>query len=362
MFGYPLLTLILAAVVNRRVDKRPVEPSVTFLIAAYNEAAHIAEKLRETVALDYPQKKLEIMVVSDGSSDGTDDIVRAFNAPNVRLCRVEGRRGKTEALNQAIEQATGEILVFSDATGEFSRNAIRELTANFADPAIGCVTGRVAYRYGKDQTSRGFSGYQKVAVAVRRAESRFASQTSVSGSIHAMRRSLYRRSDPAFSLDVIDAVHTVAAGYRVVYENEAVSLEESRQRIADEFRCRVRIAVRGASMVPYILRSLLGRGRIGYLFQMISHKILRWYLWLWLLIALVSSAILALQGGFYVIAFLAQAAGYGLAVFGLIAGSRQVRLPLLSTLSFFVMANAAMAFGAIKALFGQRMPRWEPVR
>ncbi len=292
---YPGLTVLVGSVLQRlRTPLRgEVTPRITLLISAYNEEKVIEQKLRQTLALDYPPGALEVIVVSDGSTDHTDEIVREFGDPRVRLHRVEGRVGKTAALNSAVEAATGELLVFSDATGEFSPNALRALAARFADPAVGCVAGRVAYRYGRDKTSEGFRGYQRVAVAVRRAENAFGDQTSVSGSIHAVRRELFRPSAPAFSPDVLDAVHTVVQGRRVVYEPEAVSLEDSRSSSGQEFKARVRIAVQNNAMAPYIVRELVRSRRFFYLFQMVSHKLLRWWLWMPLIGAFASSVALA---------------------------------------------------------------------
>ncbi|MFO0973680.1 MAG: glycosyltransferase [Phycisphaerae bacterium] len=360
---YPVLAVLLAVAARRRARREPVEPTVSMIIAAYNEETAIGEKLEQTLALDYPRDRLEVIVASDGSSDRTDAIVQSFADRGVRLFRGPGRQGKTGTLNGAVAMATGEIVVFSDATGVFSRNSLRELASYFADPTVGCVTGRVAYRYGSDTTSRGFRAYQRFAVAVRRAESEWGSETSVSGSIHALRRTLYRPTNPAYSLDVINAVHAVASGQRVLYAYEAVSLEESRQRLADEFRCRVRIGVRATTMVPYILRTLLSAGRVGYLFQMISHKVLRWWLWFFLLVALASSgALAAWRGGLYGWLFAVQAAGYAIGTGATILEAKRVRVPGLSGLTLFVVGNAAMLVGAFKALVGQRMARWEPVR
>lgn len=361
LVGYPLLTLVLAMIVRKQVNKQPITPCVSFLIAAYNEEKVIAEKIKQTLELDYPREQLEIIVVSDGSTDRTDQIVASFQDHGVRLHRGE-KQGKTGALNEAVKTATGEILIFSDATGVYSRQAVREIVANFNDPTVGCVTGRVAYRYGEGMTSKGFKGYQKFAVAVRRAESRFGSQTSVSGSIHALRRSLYRRSDPAFSLDVIDAVHTVVQNYRVVYEDQAVSWEESRNNWKDEFRCRVRMSVRGTSMIPYIIAKLVWAKKFGYAFQMVSHKILRWWLWAMLVILFIANSMLVCKSLVYATFMGAQVLFYVTALVGLVAGKNQIRLPVVSSVFFFVLANTAMAVGSFKALWGRRMPSWEPVR
>lgn len=362
LVGYPLLTLVLAAIVNRRIDKRPITPKVSMIIAAYNEEEVIGAKLDQTLQLDYPRERLEIIVASDGSTDRTDEIVRSYADRGVKLYRAEGRRGKTNALNETVATATGDILVFSDATGIYNPESIRELVANFNDPRVGCVTGRVTYKYFQAVNAQGFKVYQRFAVAVRQAESRFGSQTSVSGSIHAIRRSLYQPANPAFSLDVIDAVHAVQRHQLVIYEPQALSLEEARTSARAEFRCRVRISVRGSSMVPYILSRLIASREWGYLFQMFSHKILRWWLWLMLLVALVTNLVLMPLGGMYLVLGGLQLLFYACGMLGLASAARGARLPLVSSISFFLLSNAAMCVGALKALFGRRMPAWEPVR
>jgi cellulose synthase/poly-beta-1,6-N-acetylglucosamine synthase-like glycosyltransferase len=144
-FGYPLLTLLLSLFVNNPVNKRDIEPTVTFLITAYNEEKTLRQKLDNTLSLDYPKDKLEIMVASDGSTDRTDDIVKEFVENWVVLRRVEGRVGKTETQNQAIKTAKGDIVIFSDATTTYKNDAIRKIVRNYHDPSIGAVSGRYEY-------------------------------------------------------------------------------------------------------------------------------------------------------------------------------------------------------------------------
>jgi cellulose synthase/poly-beta-1,6-N-acetylglucosamine synthase-like glycosyltransferase len=360
--GYPLIALVLRSVARKVVDKRPITPSVSFIIAAYNEEEALADKLRETLKLDYPRELLEVIVASDGSTDGTDEIARSFADQGVILYRAPERQGKSATLNQAVERARGEILVFSDATGRYNGHAIRELVANFNDSRVGCVTGQVAYEYGIDTTSVGFKSYQRIVVAVRRAESQFGSQTSVSGSIHAMRRELYRPVRSDFSHDVIDPVHTVAQGYRVIYEANAVSLEESRTEPLAEFRSRARIGVRGMTSLRYVLGELGRNGRWGFLFQVLSHKVLRWWLWVPLALALVTSLALATESGPFAALALVQLGLYGLALAGLSSDRWRVRVPGLSGLSFFLLGNAAMAVAMFRWLFGQSLRTWEPIR
>ena len=144
-FGYPLLTLLLSLFFNQPVKRGNIEPMVTFLITAYNEEKNIRKKLDNTLALDYPKDKLEIIVASDGSTDQTDTIVKEFPDRGVVLHRVEGRVGKTETQNQTVAIARGEIIIFSDATTEYKKDAIRKLVRNYLDPSIGAVSGRYEY-------------------------------------------------------------------------------------------------------------------------------------------------------------------------------------------------------------------------
>lgn len=361
---YPAISLGMGLLssLRPRLRKGDVTPTLSVIVSAYNEEAVIHEKIAATLALDYPRDRIEVIVASDGSTDRTDEIVKTFGDPRVRLFRSEGRLGKTAALNGAVEIASGEILVFSDATGEFSPGALRALAANFADPRVGCVAGRVAYRYGEDRTSQGFRGYQRIAVAIRRAENAFGDQTSVSGSIHAMRRELFRPGVPGFSMDVIDALHTVLQGRRVVYEYDAVSLEDSRTRTRDEWRARVRISVRNNSMTPYIVRELVRHRRWRFAFQMLSHKLLRWWLWLPLSVAFVSSLALAGEHWAYALLAAGQVAFYAVALLGLVAGRRLPGQRIAAFAAFFVMGNAAACVGTLTALAGAQRAAWEPIR
>ncbi len=362
LVGYPLLTLLLAAVIRKNPNKGPITPKVSYIIAAYNEEKAIEEKLRKTLELDYPKELLEIIVASDGSTDRTDEIVRSFAEQGVKLHRSSGRMGKTATVNGAVLEATGDVVVFSDATGIYNKESLRELVANFNDPTVGCVAGRVAYRYTTDATSKGFKAYQRLVVGMRRAESLYGSQTSVSGSIHAIRRELYRPADPAFTTDLSDAVNTVAQGYRVIYEDRAASVEESRARGLDEFHARVRISIRAMTMLPYIVGQLVRNRRFGYLFQMFSHKFLRWWLWLLLIIVFVTNALLIRHSPMYVIPAIAQGLLYVSAAVGFLADRWGLRIPFVGQPYFFVLGNAAMCIGALKCLAGKRVPTWQPVR
>ena len=362
LFVYPLLAILLAALANRQVHKSRINPKVTIIIAAYNEEKVIASKIDQTLRLNYPTEQMDILIASDGSVDRTDEIVRSFESRGVRLVRVEGRVGKTITLNAAATLAKGEIVVFSDATGEYNLDAIQELVSNFADPEVGCVSGRVSYCYGADAASDGFRLYQRLAVFIRRAEGLFGSQTSASGSIHAVRRELFRPTPARCSPDIFNPLHTVIAGKRVVYENNAIAIEGSRNNFREEFRARVRMGSRAASSTCAIVRLLLASKNAVYFWQMISHKLLRWYLWMFLLLVLISSSILALNCQVYIYALQVQVMLYLAAGFGIVAERMGVRFPLVSAISLFFIGNVAMAVGFAQCACGNTTGAWDTSR
>src|SRR5258708_5436078 len=190
---YPCLVCLIAWIRPRPLKRRPWLPSVTVLIPAYNEAQNIAATIQNKLDQDYPGNQLEIIVISDGSTDGTDDIVRGFGSQNVRLIRREQREGKAAALNQAVRCARGEILVFSDANSLFAADAIRLMIENFADPKVGYVTWNLAYKTRSAGTAgKGCSSYMKYAYSLRVLETRAGAIFGVNGGVDAIRRELYK--------------------------------------------------------------------------------------------------------------------------------------------------------------------------
>lgn len=360
--GYPRLVRVLARLRPRPTRREPIEPTVSFLIAAYNEEDAIAAKLEETLALDYPPDKLEIVVASDHSTDRTHELVRAYSDRGVKLFAAPDHLGKTGTANEAVPTTTGEILIFSDATGRFDRGAVRALVQNFADPDVGAVTGRVLYDYDDGAASAGFAAYQRFVVPQRQAESIFGTETSVSGSIHAIRRELFVAAPPELSFDMVHPLHVAMAGRRSVYESEATSREESRTTAEDEFRSRVRIAVRAHSFVPYLLKRLPKCRDRSYVFQVISHKLLRWWSAPLLVLALLTSAILALQGGLWTLPFLAQLAAWVVAASAFLATRAGLSARALGTPLMFATLQLAYLVGLARYLGGSRLAGWRPER
>ncbi len=360
--GYPLLAGLLALLAPRPQRKEPIEPEVSLVIVAYNEERDIARKLENSFALDYPSNKLEIVVASDGSTDRTDEIVRGFEDRGVRLFRASDRPGKSGTTSRVAETLRGEILIFSDATGEYDPGVVRNFVRNFADPSVGAATGRVLYRYGGSAASEGFRAYQRLTVFARRAESMWGTETSVSGSICAIRRELFRPVPPQLDFDFCHPLHVAQAGLRTVYEAEATSLEQAREHAQSEFAARVRMGVLAYSFVPYLLRGLPRVRSPLYLFQVLSHKLLRWLAPILLVVLLLASALAALDSpaariilGLQLLFYASAAAGYALPRRGALA--RLLGIPL-----FFVTIHLAFLSGLRRWALGERIGAWQPER
>lgn len=360
--GYPLLSQLLAKLFPNPAKRAPIEPTVTLIIAAYNEEDAIADKLENSLQLDYPAEKLQIIVASDGSTDATHDIVRSYADRGVQLFVPPGHRGKTGTANECVPTTTSEILVFSDATGVYDPQVIRALVANFADPSVGAVSGRVVYSYDKGVAAQGFAAYQSFVVAHRHAEGRFGTETSVSGAIHAVRRELYKPAPADLSFDMVHPLHMAQLGKRTVYEFDAVCIEEARSRAEDEYSSRVRIGIRAYSYIPYLLHGLRTCNDPLFTFQVVSHKLLRWLSPLLLFGFIACSAVLALRGGWFAAPFAASVAGIVVAAIGWVCGRLGVNVPGMGVPLFFATINLGFLVGFVRYTNGGRVAGWAPDR
>jgi cellulose synthase/poly-beta-1,6-N-acetylglucosamine synthase-like glycosyltransferase len=362
-FGYPLLAFALSRLRPRPVRRADVTPSVSVIIAAYNEERDIAAKLENTLALDYDRDLLEIVVASDCSSDGTDEIVRRFADRGVRLWRQPVRLGKTAAQNAAVRVASGEVLVFSDATTMYEPDAVRKIVRSFADPTVGGATGHVVYVDRADTAvGRGARSYWGYEQFLKHCESQFGSLVGVHGCLYAVRRSAYRDLAPDMSSDFVVASEIRLQGLRTVYDPEAISLEDTNVRGRDEFRTRVRIIEQTMSALARY-RAVLDPFRYGlYAVQMISHKVLRYVVPICLVLAYVANAVLAARSGLYAVAFGLQSAFYLAAAAGSAAERAGLKLGPLGMPYYFALANGASLVALVKFARGENHVVWEPIR
>jgi len=356
--GYPLALFLISRVVTRPVKKAPIQPSITMIIAAYNEERDIVKKLENTLALDYPRDRLEVIVASDGSKDRTNALVEQFGPP-VRLLALE-RAGKTSGQNHAAAIATGEILVFSDASTIYDRDALNALAANYADPTVGSVGGDVRYtREGDAIAGKGRQVYWNYEAAIRRWESRVWTVIGATGCIYSIRKSLYTPLDPAAISDFVQPAKALLKGYRSVVEDDAGAYEvaESKQ-LGEELQRRSRVALRGLRGIGYMPEMLNPFRHPWLAFQLVSHRLLRWAVPVFLIAALIANAFL-LDSPFYAVLFALQLVFYGSAIAAALLDRRNIRLRALFVPLYFCLINLAplLAFWAL--LKGEKIVVWE---
>jgi len=360
--GYPCLIWAVGHLRPRAVRKAPFEPTVSFIISAYNEEAAIAAKLRNTFALDYPPAKLEIIVASDGSTDRTEEIVRGFG-DRVTLLPLRGRNGKTIAQNKAVEVATGEILVFSDATTVYEKDVVRLMMTNFADPAVGAVAARVVMGAETDASVvKGRSIYADYEFFLRRYESMFDSVLGAAGCAYALRRSLYTPLEGDVISDFAQVVKVMEQGRRSVLEDDAIVFEPGESlSIGEELQRRARVITRGLRGQWYMRRFFDPLRHPWFCFQVASHRLLRWAVPVFLIVLFASNA--ALVGApFYRVLFLGQLAFYLVAAVGWLLEGRNVRIPGLFIPFYFSLVNLAPLLAVRALLRGERKATWETGR
>jgi Glycosyltransferases, probably involved in cell wall biogenesis len=359
--GYPLAAATLAFFVRREVKKGAAEPLVTVVIAAYNEARVIGQTLENKLALDYPAEKLEIVVVSDASTDDTDLIASSFAARGVRLVRQEPRAGKTSALNVVVPAARGEIVVFSDANSLYAPDALRHIVANFADPEVGYVTGRMVYTNEDGMpTAEGCGTYMRYENVLRGIESRLGSVVGVDGGIDAVRASLYRPMSPDLLPDFVLPLRVVEQGYRVVYEPKALLCEQALKEDADEYRMRVRVSLR-ALWALWEMRGLLNPLRYPlFSWQLWSHKVLRYACFVFLLSAYLGNAALLQRRDAYLALFVPQSILYLGGLGAVLLNVAGIKCRYIDFAKYFCLVNAASAHAFAKFILGKKQVLWLP--
>jgi len=361
--GYPLLLTVVSTLRSRRVRRGPYAPPVSVIITAYNEERDLAAKLENTLALDYPRELLEIIVASDCSTDRTDEIAHEFASSNVRLYRQPQRLGKTAAQNAAVEQARGEIIMFSDATSLYQENVIREILPNFADPTVGCVAGRLIYfDHSGSRVGRGARSYWSYETFLKRHESRASSLIGASGCLYAVRRTAYVPLYHEACSDFIIATKMVEQGLRAIYEPNAICREETNRHADKELKMRVRVIAQTFTDL-WRHRTMLNPFRSGfYAVQLFSHKVMRYLVPFFLMTIFTASAILARSSFYYRVMFAVQLAGYAGALIGWVLDRFGVRSRVLSLPQYFVLANVASLMALYQFLRGVRYAHWDPVR
>lgn len=357
--GYPALLRLLVRARGRPVRKSDITPPVSLVISAHNEAAVIRGKLENALMLDYPSDLLQIVVISDASSDGTDDIVREYHIRGVVLREQAVRKGKTAGLNAVVPELRGEVVVFSDANALYEPDAIRKLVRNFADPQVGCVTGEARYIEGnRSAADAGERAYWDYEIQLKRLETAITSMVGGDGAIYAIRRHLWRELPENAINDFLNPLQIVAAGWRAVYEPEAVCHEETAGGVLQEYRRRVRIVGRSWQAVSQ-LPGLLNPFRSGFFaLALFSHKVLRWLSGLFFVLAAIGLAGVTASTT-NAVSLIALGIGSLLIIVWVV--SKRVRR-LTGFLGYFSVISAASLVGVFNGITGRVSGIWSTAR
>lgn len=349
--GFPLTMLLLVRTFGRRDMARPVAywPGVTIVVSAFNEEAVITAKIANFEKLVYPPERLEMLIVSDGSTDATAEIVRSCGNGRVRLIEQPENLGKTRALNRAAEETGNDILVFTDANSMFDPHAVTRLAERFADPEVGLVSGHSEYEGGG-----GGGAYRRYEDMLKSLESRLWGIVGADGAIYAMRREMYTPLEPQFINDFLHPIQTVMRGYRAVQEPDAICREPFSVGV-DEMGRQTRIMTQSWVVVLSQFMPLLRAGKAGFLWQLIMHKLLRWLCLPLMGVCLAANLALLGQWWLYDAAFAVQVAFYGSAALFRWRGRG------VGSLSYgFIVLHVAPILGLGQYMRGERYLLWKP--
>lgn len=358
---YPGVLFVLGSVLDRSVTNEVTDgrwPSVSLVIAAYNEEEIIAQKIENSFELDYPDDKLEIIVFSDASSDGTDQIVRSYRDEGVRLERIEGRVGKTECQNQVTAKVDSDIVVFSDADSMYEPNAIKKLVEKFG-PNVGCVVGELCYRKYGVQAESAYRSFEKL---IRRLEPTVSSVAGANGSIYAVKRSSYVPLPPDQISDFAEPLAIVQRGERVEYTSEARAWENTGENVESEMSRRIRIATRlWHTFFDYV--ELLNPLRYPlFSFELASHWVLRWFSPVLLAAVATSNLALVLFTGelLYTFLFVGQIGFYLLASVGWLLDRLELPSPRATYVPYyFLVLNYSLLVALWNVVRNRNIVTWE---
>jgi cellulose synthase/poly-beta-1,6-N-acetylglucosamine synthase-like glycosyltransferase len=359
-FGYPALLWIVSRLRPRPVREGEVTPYATFVVPAYNEERNIAEKVENALALDYPADRIEVLVVSNGSTDRTNEIVRAFADPRLRLIALD-QPGKMEALNVGARNARGEILVFTDADFFLDPHSLREIARKFADPEVGgvCGTRGSGTQREGDATGEGEGMYGRWDRWQKVRESEIGSVFAADGLLYAIRKELYVPiADPAQADDIAISARVVLQGRRLLFESKATAWERSTVRAKEEFERKVRVTNHSVRALLNLRSALVTRG--FYSVELLSHKLVRHFVPFFLISLFLATVALVRRGPLYVLALVGQLIVYGLAAAGALLRGRTIgRAKLLTVPYYFCFVNAAALFGVLSILRGRKTSSWD---
>lgn len=361
--GYPLLLRFLPKkTLTIKTHHEDSElPAVSVLIPAFNESKHIESTILNKLSQQYPSNKIQVIVISDESEDGTDEIVQkiAVLDERVRLIRQSPRQGKTAGLNLAMPHTTGDIVIFSDANSHYADDTIAKLVQNFTDPSVGYVTGKMIYVESDGTVAGdGCSAYMRYENHIRELETQVESIVGVDGGVDAIRKELYQPMNADQLPDFVLPLKVITQGKRVIYCADALLQEETLSDSNSEFKMRVRVSLR-ALWAMWDMQHLFNPNKYGiFTLQLISHKLLRYLAFIPLIIAFISNGFISSHNAFYALTFWVQILFYGAAAF--VALNEGTNNKILRLTHYFCLINIAAAMAFIRFIKGEKIVLWKP--
>lgn len=360
---YPIILKGIAIFVKRRykIDEN-YRPCVSILIAAYNEEKVIKDKIVNLSQLEYPTDKIEFIIASDGSSDRTVEIAKKYNyIKNLRVLELP-RGGKVNALNKMLKEVKGEVLVFSDANTMYDSNSIRELVKHFTDNRIGCVSGQLRYKIDKSSGhgAKSEGSYWKYENWVKVLESKVGRLSGANGAIYAVRKDLIKEiRKGVINDDFYIATNVLKSGYDVILETEAIAYEEPNDDLFSQFRRHVRDGAGHYQAIGMFWKMFFPRkGSFVY----VSHRVIRWLVPFFLIIAFISNAALVGDSAFSTVLFVCQVVGYIGMWFYYIASKKGYHNKLINIVFYFFSINLSLLFGFLRLIKKQQKATWETQR
>ena len=370
IIGYPILIGSISWLLSlfKRKSSKTLDipdaqlPTVSFVLSAHNEEAILRDKLTNTLSLDYPTVKLDVMVLSDASTDQTDEIASEFESQGIRLLRSESRIGKSANLTRFVPAAQGSILVFTDANSIYNEDAIRRLVSHFTDTRVGYVVGSQRYLSRKDSVDHDSESlYWELELKLKEWESNVSSVVGADGAIFAMRKELFEPLEPSDISDFLGPLRIVDKGFRGVFDPKAVCYESSVSSMQRNFYRKVRIITRSLQAVSKVPQVLLPWKTGWFAVQLWFHKVLRWFCPVFLILTVVVAYIEARHGDLYGMIILGLVAAWTLTgALYLIPRFRQISI--VSVACYTLIINAAAMVSLILVLIGRNINTWKPDR
>ncbi|MBN2284951.1 MAG: glycosyltransferase family 2 protein [Tissierellales bacterium] len=364
--GYPALLWIFSAIRNNPVKKEDITPFVSLVISAYNEEKNIATKIENSLKLDYPENLLEIAIISDGSTDLTNDIILKYAKKNnrIRPCIVPANKGKTSCLNDFVPLLKGEIILFTDANSFFDENVVHNIVRPFADSRVGFVTGITKYfTLSGSKETEAINFYSRIELYIKYMESKIGSCVGADGAIFAIWKKLFSPMKPYDINDFVIPMSIIKQGFRGIVEEKAFCREETAGKIKGELNRQIRITAR-------TLRAIFNHKTIlnpfhypGFSFKIFSHKLMKFITPFWMALIFVSNACLACSGIlFYQFVMAIQILFYLSVLLGALKKKDGGKMGLFDLSRSYFMVNLAYALGWFKYFSKETYTYWMPER